>query len=151
MAKRTKKTKKKAKALPEARVTLVVDTLDDDALDLIVETIEDAIESLDGEVKLDLTLAASLDAADEEEEDDVDDDDDVDEDEEEEDDDEEEEDDDEEEEEEEDDDYLSLDDLKKMKVPELKKLAKEYGIKSRTSWKKEDYIKAIVEIAGEED
>jgi hypothetical protein len=46
---------------------------------------------------------------------------------------------------------LSLDDLKKMKVPELKKLAKEYGIKSRTSWKKEDYIKAIVEIAGEED
>lgn len=54
-------------------------------------------------------------------------------------------------EEEEDDDYMTVDDLKKKKTSELKALAKDYGIKVRTSWGKSDIIDAIVEVAGEED
>lgn len=212
-----KKRRKAKKSKASVGLVIVVNTDNDDALDLVVDAAESLVAELEDEVDLTVTFAANLPPAEDDDEDDepeVDEDDDLDEDDDEEEEEPEEEEDDEDEEDaeelteeyledlslaelkkvakahgvavvkgkrsatyirellalsdedeeepeepevdededdEDEDDYLTLADLKKMNIKKLKGLAKEYGIKVRTSWGKSDIIDAIVEVAGDDE
>ena len=144
MAKKRKK-RKERKPRIVGTVVAAVEAGEDEAFDAIVGAIEDALDEF---ADVGLVIAEVLvDDEDEDDEDDTDDEDTDDEDTE----DEDTEEDDTEDSEDEDDDVLTEDDLRRMRVGELKALAKEYDIRLKAGAKKADIIDAIIETAGEEE